>query len=268
MDPTRQPSIWERLDRRELIAGIFVSFSDCRLVELVASQGFDFIFLDNEHGLTSPSELRDCIRSAAVFDVPVVVRVSGPYRSEIGKTLDCGAAGIVLPRAEDPEDLLRVVSYTRYSPAGERGRGPSVPWLARIQGSGSDGLFPGVIAIVESLRGVQRVDELVTVPGVSGILPGPGDLAQELGGLGRNSPELNQILARINDAVVRRSDGPALIAFCPGPTPDVAGALTSGASGILVGPDTAFLQHSCVTSLARVRGEHGGLTSEFATGTR
>lgn len=233
-----------------------MSVNEPRSVEVVAPLGFDFLFLDNEHSLTAPSEIRDAIRTAAVFRIPVVVRVSGPSRSEIGKTLDSGAAGVVVPHVEDPTELSDVIGYTRYAPAGQRGRGPTVPWLPHIQGPDPGVWTPGVIAIVESLRGVANIDELVAVPGISAILPGPGDLSQELGGVNRDSPRLQKILAKVNRAVAGSPHGPALMAFCPGTDADYTSALRDGATAILVGSDMAFLSQACAAALRRVHEGH------------
>jgi 2-keto-3-deoxy-L-rhamnonate aldolase RhmA len=255
--------------RKELLVGAFVSLTDPRSVDVVASVGFDYIILDNEHGLTDPSELRECIRSAAVYRVPAVVRVSGPSLSEINKTLDSGAAGIIIPHVEDADELARVIAYTRPTPVGKRASAPSLSWLSHLQGSDPQSWLPGVIAIVESVRGVEAVDELVRVPGVSAVLAGRGDLSQDLG-VERNSPKLLEMMGRVNEAVVRMAGGPALMGYCSvldAPTEEaedhiVEGALRAGASVIFVGPDTFLLSRACATVLGAIRRQRIAVASE------
>jgi 4-hydroxy-2-oxoheptanedioate aldolase len=251
-------SLRDRMSRHELIIGALISNPNPRSVDIIASLGFDYIFLDNEHELTDPSELRECIRSSAVHRVPAIVRVSGPSRSEIGKSLDSGAAGIVIPRVEDADVLARVISFSRYAPIGERGFGPTVPWLRYFQGQDPANWNPGIIAIVESVRGVNAINELAAVPGVDAIFPGPGDLSQELGDPTMNSPKLLQLMAQINEAVLSVESGPALMAYAGAGVPFVTGgpdagrAIAAGASVILVGPDTALLRQACTAAISAV----------------
>jgi len=238
--------------RGEKLVGCMITVTSTMLVDIVATIGFDYLFLEAEHGLTSRQELRECIRAAAVHRVPVVVRVSGPSRVQIGQTLDAGAAGIVVPHIETARELAQVVAYTRYAPIGQRGLGSTVPWLRYFKGTDPDSWTPGVIAIVESVKGVNAVKELVRVPGVAAIFPGPGDLSQELG-VDLQSPRLLELLRQANDAVSAVAEGPALMAYHPMSGSEELLAVGAGASVILVGPDFRLLRHVCAQALDRAR---------------
>ena len=120
----------QRLKDGELLMGTMITLSSPAVTELLSQLDFDWFFVDGEHG---PLETTDVmgILQAAEPAVPCIVRVPVADEVWIKKFLDCGAAGIIAPQVNSPEQAAQIVSWTRYAPEGTRGVG-----LGRAHGYG------------------------------------------------------------------------------------------------------------------------------------
>ncbi|HUZ17698.1 MAG TPA: aldolase/citrate lyase family protein, partial [Spirochaetia bacterium] len=88
---------------------------------LLANAGFDYFFLDMEHGSYDPSTTADIIKSARLAGIVPFVRVPDAVNDYIARILDAGAMGIMTPRVETRETVERIVEAVRYPPLGKRG---------------------------------------------------------------------------------------------------------------------------------------------------
>src|SRR5687768_645547 len=119
-----------RLQRGEQLLGTMVTLASGASAEVLASLGFDWLFIDGEHGPLETRELTEILR--AVGDkAACIVRVPEAAEVPIKKALDLGAHGIIVPQVNTAEQAAAVVRFARYAPEGERGVG-----LARAQGYG------------------------------------------------------------------------------------------------------------------------------------
>lgn len=91
------------------------------IAEVTALMGFDFLLLDNEHGVIEQSTLADMVRASQLRGVPAVVRCTMKEYDHIQKALDFGANGVQLPLVNTAEDARRVVELANYAPQGRRG---------------------------------------------------------------------------------------------------------------------------------------------------
>jgi 2-dehydro-3-deoxyglucarate aldolase len=177
----------ERLWAREPLIGTMVTLPLPAIAEILADLGFDWLFVDGEHG---PLETREilAILQAVGDRVPCLVRVPGAEEPPIKKVLDLGAAGIIVPQVNTVEQAASVVRSARYAPAGSRGVG-----LARAQGYGLRfqeylevaNRRVAVIVQAEHARAVENIESIVAVEGIDAVLLGPYDLAASLGKMGR-----------------------------------------------------------------------------------
>lgn len=103
------------------LIGVLLRSPNEELVEIIAANGVDFIFLDCEHGPSDEAIIRQHIAAAALFDVETVVRVGELDRSLILRALDAGASGIVVPHLESADQTREYVQLTKYPPVGSRG---------------------------------------------------------------------------------------------------------------------------------------------------
>jgi 2-dehydro-3-deoxyglucarate aldolase len=177
----------KRLRAGETLIGTMVSLPSAAVAEIFALVGFDWLFLDGEHG---PMEIGDvvAILQAVGNRIACVVRVPASEEGPIKKTLDQGAEGIIVPQVSTAQQAESVVRFARYSPLGSRGVG-----LARAQGYGmhfqqyletaNDHI--AVIVQAEHARAVENIESIVKVEGIDAVLVGPYDLAASLGKMGQ-----------------------------------------------------------------------------------
>ena len=93
------------------------------ITRILAAAGFDWTYLDSEHGGFDLETLQDLARAANENGLCPIVRVGDLQYSLVARALDCGAQGVLFPRVESPELLERAISWTRFPPMGIRGFG-------------------------------------------------------------------------------------------------------------------------------------------------
>ena len=128
--------------------------------------------------------MRDVVPAAGAYGVPTVVRVETDARIRMGRVLDNGAAGIMLPRMDSAQQVSEALTHLRFPPRGDRG-------VATYNRACRFGLDPGaldradeeilVIAQIESAAAVAAADEIAAVDGVDVLFIGPRDLSHDLG---------------------------------------------------------------------------------------
>lgn len=146
--------------------------------EVMARGGFDWLCIDCQHGLIDYREMLGMVQVAEAAGRPALVRVSWNHPAEIMRSLDAGAAGVIVPMVETAEDAAAATASCRYSPKGHRSWGPIRASLAHAGWSpqlGNDAV--GCIVQIESRRAVENLDEILAVDGLDGIYIGPADLA-------------------------------------------------------------------------------------------
>lgn len=188
MDATRFRA---RLRQREYLIGTILSIPAPAIAEMCADAGFDWLFLDMEHGAL---DLHDVERIAqAVGDrCACVVRVPSNDRVWIGKILDLGVPGIIVPQVNSADEADRAVRAAKYPPQGTRGVG-----LARASGYGAhlnDYLArandeTAVIVQIEHADAVRNASSIAQVQGVDAFMIGPFDLSGSYGKPGHIADE-------------------------------------------------------------------------------
>jgi 2-keto-3-deoxy-L-rhamnonate aldolase RhmA len=175
-----------RLRRGDTLLGTMVTLPTAATAELLAGLGFDWLFVDAEHGALETRELLEILQAVS-RTVPCLVRVPAAAEVPIKKALDLGAAGIIAPQVNSAEQAADVVRFARYAPEGARGVG-----LARAHGYGmqfkeyvaSANDEIAVVVQAEHAQAVENIEAIVRVPGVDAVLLGPYDLAASLGKMG------------------------------------------------------------------------------------
>ncbi|HEX2829148.1 MAG TPA: aldolase/citrate lyase family protein [Burkholderiales bacterium] len=167
--------------------GVSVAFPSPDLVELCAAVGFDFVSFDCEHEPMNNEQVVHCIRAAESFDITPIVRL--PRNPDfVLRFLNAGAQGIHVPRCSSAADLQEVVKWTRFHPLGERtfyNRGRSgnytvgLPDTAEWAQAMNRELL--VICMIEEVKALDKLDEMLAVPGVDVIHVGHMDLWQSMG---------------------------------------------------------------------------------------
>src|ERR1017187_1810718 len=177
----------ERLVKGETVFGCGLQcYRSSEIPRAFAAAGFDYVFIDMEHGAFDLETVQDMIAASVGAGITPIVRVGELLYSLCARLLDAGAQGIILPRVEDPKILEQALGWLRFPPVGQRGYGVN-PTMIGYETRG----FPEIIehqnrntlAVVqfESPTAVERADELISLKGLDVVMVGPADLSIALG---------------------------------------------------------------------------------------
>jgi 4-hydroxy-2-oxoheptanedioate aldolase len=150
--------------------------------EVMARTGFDWICIDAQHGLIDYQVMLGMLQAVSGSGVASLVRVPWNEHAWIMRALDAGAAGVIVPMVNSPEEARLAVGACRYPPQGHRSWGPTrvslgVPDYGPEQANKS--VFCAVM--VETVAALDQLDEILAVPGVDAVYMGPSDFAISMG---------------------------------------------------------------------------------------
>lgn len=230
-----------RLAAGEKLYGTMITLPEPSAAEILAGVGFDWFFIDGEHGPLGTSEIL-AILQAVSHRIACIVRVPEAAEVPIKKVLDVGAHGIIVPQVNTAEQTADVVRWAKYSPDGARGVG-----LARAHGYGAS--FAeylekandevAVIVQAEHATAVENIESIVNVPGIDAIQLGPYDLSASMGKMGQvEDPEVVAAIERIYEV----SKAAGIPVGCFGVSgKSVQADIERGSTLICAGIDTLFL---------------------------
>ena len=160
----------------------WISVANSFTAEMMASQGFDAVCIDMQHGETGLSTLMEMLQAVSATDATPVVRVGWNEPAAIMKALDFGASAIIVPLINNAEEARKAVSACRYPPVGDRSSGP----VRALQIHGPDYFSKAndeilLMAMIETKEGLVNLEEICATPGVDAIYIGPADLSFALG---------------------------------------------------------------------------------------
>jgi 2-keto-3-deoxy-L-rhamnonate aldolase RhmA len=195
-DQTRQPApppgfvdLHPRLRAGETLYGTFLNLASPVAAEIAARAGFDWVIIDLEHGAGTEADLLANLHALGATTTAALVRPPSGERLRIGRALDLGAHGIMVPRIDVPDQAREAVSFMRYPPDGMRGialstRGAGLGELGHGDVRAINGRVLGIIQI-ESRSAVDAAAEIAAIDGVDVLFVGPTDLSHSLGIPGR-----------------------------------------------------------------------------------
>lgn len=247
------PDFRSRLRNRELLLGTMVTLTAPETAEILAEAGFDWLFLDGEHGVFGAPELQAVIGRVG-YRIPCIVRVPANEETPVKKALDVGAAGIIFPQVNSSSAAERAVRLCKFPPEGTRGVG-----LGRAYGygwsfndyAGSANENIAVIVQAEHIEAVENIHEIVTIGGVDAVFVGPYDLSASLGKMGEvNHPDVVKAIEKIA-AVCREANVPLGIFGTDNAA--VKPYLDKGFTLVTLGTDTLMLGQAGRDMLSRLR---------------
>jgi len=195
----------DRLGAGETLYGGFVGLGSAPVTELMARAGFDWVIIDLEHGAGTESELLGQLHAVGATRTAALVRPPSGERLRIGRALDLGAHGIMVPRIDTPDQAREAVSFMRYPPDGTRGlalstRGAGLSEVGHGEIRAVNQRILGIIQ-VESPSAVQHADAIAAIEGVDVLFVGPTDLSHSLGVPGQfDAPAYLDALRRVTAA--------------------------------------------------------------------
>jgi 2-keto-3-deoxy-L-rhamnonate aldolase RhmA len=255
------PPAYDRF-REDLVAGrrlvgTFLKMPTTQTVEILASVGFDFVVIDQEHAPLDRGTTDLMILAARAGGISPVVRVPDESRANILSVLDCGASGIMVPHIDSADKAKEVVRACRYRD-GARG----FAGVTRSSGWGSASMYDHIaaqdsratfIAMIEDLHALDRVDEICAVDGVDALFIGRGDLTAALGK--GNSGRVGQIVESIA-ASARRNRKPLITLAATRAEAQQMAQL--GSTVFLASSDHQMIRASAISILGEFTEKSGG----------
>ena len=203
---------------KTVIGCAFNTIRSPEVARILAAAGFDYAYLDAEHGAFDFETIHDIARAADDAGLTPLVRVADLQYSLVARALDNGAMGVIFPRVESREILERAVSWCRFPPDGVRGFGITPSHLqVRYQRASIGDVARHinentlVVLQIETALAVERRDELLSVPGLDVVMIGPVDLSISLGVPGDFfHPKMEEAIEKIRDSALAHGVAPGI----------------------------------------------------------
>lgn len=174
-------SLRERWRNGDTTLGGWLATPSVVMAEATARAGFDYVCIDTQHGAIEYSDSVGLIQAILLGGASPIVRVPWNEPGVIGKMLDAGAHGVIVPMVNTVAEAERVVQAARYAPDGARSHGPSVAGLRASPYPTWAAEHVAVIPMIETRQAVDNIDDILAVPGIDAIYVGPADLSLTLG---------------------------------------------------------------------------------------
>jgi len=229
--------------------GYGLGSGSARVTEFLARCGIDFLLIDNQHGSWGPDSTIDALAAASAGTATPMVRVARNDYTMIGRLLDEGAMGIVVPMVETVEEARAAAGACRFPPVGSRswGWGRAATYGPDYADWINDELF--VAVQLESVQAIEHAEAIMAVPGIDGCWVGPSDLALSLGIHPRDmgsSQEHRQALEHVVQACKNTGKVPGLACFSPD---DALRHSELGFRFLTAGADLGFLMQGAMAGL-------------------
>jgi 2-keto-3-deoxy-L-rhamnonate aldolase RhmA len=205
---------WENPVKKTLregkpVIGLTMTVPSADIAAQAAELGFDFLWIEMEHSPITLESARSIILATRGSRTVPFIRVPVNELWTAKRALDAGALGVIFPFTSTPELAAQAVAACRYPPVGRRGSGPGLAILRwPVPGGYSDFADQNamVVIIIEQASAVERIDEILSVPGIDVVYIGPADLSYSLGLRGKqDDPKLKDAIAKIVAAAKRHN---------------------------------------------------------------
>lgn len=193
-----------RLDKGEIAIGMGIrGVRGVEIARLMKSAGYDWLFIDLEHGATSTETAFQISVAALDAGIAPFVRVPHGEFAMGARCLDAGALGIVIPHVDTVEVARAMVEAFKFRPLGHRSIGGAYPQFG-FAPRPADEVMSGLnaatmlVAMVETPQAVENADGIAGVPGIDALLVGTNDLCIEMGIPGKiDDPRVAEAMDRV-----------------------------------------------------------------------
>jgi 4-hydroxy-2-oxoheptanedioate aldolase len=202
----RRPSLRQRWAAGSETLGVWLSTSNSIVAEIAGTADADYVCVDTQHGAIGYLGAVPMIQGIELGGGIPIARVPWNEPGIIGKLLDAGCHGVIVPMVNDREQAEAVVRACRYAPEGSRSWGPTVTQLRRPDNRAWAAETIAVIPMIETVQALENLDEIVSTPGIDAVYVGPADLSLSLGlepGNNDGAPVFDEALAAIVAACAR-----------------------------------------------------------------
>jgi 4-hydroxy-2-oxoheptanedioate aldolase len=182
------PALADRVRRGDTVFGAWSVLPGAVSARALAVAGLDYVAIDLQHGAATERDLPGMASAISLAGVTPIARVRYAHPADLGRALDLGCHGVIVPNVNSAEQAAAVAGACRYPPDGYRSAGGVLAGPRQ----------PLCIVMVESANALAEVADILAVDGVDGIYVGPRDLSLSLGcALDPADPVLRPALERI-----------------------------------------------------------------------
>ena len=212
-----------RIRSREKSVGYWITLDSPPSTERIARLGYDYVALDAQHGLFGYSGMMTGLLAIDAGQTSVgLVRVEANDVTAIGKALDAGAVGVIVPLVDTAEDAAAAVASAKYPPLGGRSYGPMRSSLRVGPVPGDANAATLVFAMIETPDGLANVEAIAATPGLDGLYVGPSDLCIAVGGAYPGDPAVQEAFDAALVRVAAAAEAAGIAAGIHTPHGDVA----------------------------------------------
>jgi 4-hydroxy-2-oxoheptanedioate aldolase len=162
--------------------GAWLSIPSSFSAEVMAHQGFDWLCIDMQHGVIDFQTAVTMLQAISTTETIPFVRVPWKEPGIIGKVLDAGAYGVIIPMVNSREEAEAAVGACRYVPEGYRSYGPvRAAYYAGADYASHANQEIACIPMIETTTALEHLEEILAVPGIDAVYVGPADLSLTLG---------------------------------------------------------------------------------------
>lgn len=252
----RENTAKTRMLRGEAAFGYALGLGSPVAAEALASCGVDFLMVDTQHGSWGPDSAILGLMGASSGTATPMVRVAANDFVLIGRLLDEGALGVVVPLVHDADDAKRAAEACRFPPDGERsfGWGRGAAYGADYPTAVNDQIF--VAVQIESARAVENAEAIMSTPGIDGCWIGPSDLAFSMGVHPNDRFEhdgVQKAIEQVLKACQNTGTIPGYAAFSP---PEAKARAEQGFKFLTAGADKAFMLAAAMEGVELLRGSN------------
>lgn len=255
----RQNALKQRLKNGENVFGCWSMLGSPHVVEVLGLSGFDFVIIDQEHGLGDAMSLSQQLHAMSAAAASPIVRVPWNDHVYLKRVLDVGVEGVMIPSIETGEEAAAAVAACRYPLNGRRGTSAS---SARASNYGmvpdyvktcAENLL--IVGQIESVKGVDNIDAILAVEGIDVIFVGPFDLSASVGQMGNiKHPDVAKRIQLVEQRC--RANGRAL-GTVPHPGLSWKDMFDQGYQFVTGGSDVAKLRDSSLADVRAFRETYG-----------
>ena len=251
----RPNSLKQRLRKGENVLGCWSFLGNPQVVEILSLAGFDYLLLDQEHGLGDPTSLATLLLAMSATPTVGVVRVPWNDHVYLKRVLDAGAEAVLIPGIDTAEEARAAVAACLYPPRGRRGT------AAGSVRASSYGMAPDYVATcadnlligcqIESAKAVENIDAILAVEGIDLMFIGPFDLSATVGQIGNlKHPEVARLIEHA-EARIRAAGRP--IGTVPHPGCTWKDMFARGYQFVNAGSDVARLRDGSLADVKEFR---------------
>lgn len=257
----------EKLRAGQVVAGLVNTYPASGIIEGIC-RGWDFVWIDGQHGEMSYDAALRAVQAAAAAGVESILRVPGHEPGMLGRYADLAPAAVMVPMVNTRSEAEAIVRALRFPPTGTRSYGGRR--LIDLGGRNAHReLELIVLAQIETLEAVENVEAIVRTDGVDGLFFGPDDMKCQLG-VPIDTPLIGdpRLLSALKKTAKAATDAGKFCGTVAANSEAVRACLEAGCRLLAAGGDIQFLRQGAAAARDMIRGVVGGDRSSESSGNQ